>query len=234
MKVVICDEDRTAAAAAQSILQKIAVRRGMDLQVLCMATAAECYAYLLTDKADLVILETEIAGASGIELAKRLRENLGRAFALIFLTGSNEYAAESYEVDAAYYLLKPCEEKKMLLALERAHIFEKEKTIAVFDGKNILRLNKSDIIAVEVLNKNCRIYTAEQEYEVHTALSRLKQVLPSTYFWHVHRSYIVNIEHIEKQEDYDFYMTNGIRIPIRRSQFSEIKADYIQWMLHKI
>lgn len=231
MRIVLCDDDEKNLTATQKLLEEICEERGIDLEVFPFTSPAACIEFMLRHKADLVILAILMAEMLGTEAAKKLRMIHGNDFSLVFLSKSNDYAFESYAVDADYYILKPACKGKLLQAMERCDLFAKEDIVYIEEGKNTLKFNMQHIIAVEAFNKECRIYTAYEEYDVHTAFTKIKNILPEKIFWAVHRSYLVNVKHILKQEHNDFIMQNGLVVPISQTRVSLMKRRYAEWCL---
>lgn len=226
MRIVIYDEDKYCKLTKE-VLEAITTKHGIDIEVECFSRPELCYAYLLQNGTDLLIAEIIMPVEKGTDLTKRLRKKLGNSFAIIFLTVSNDYAVESYDVNACNYLLKPCSNDKFEQALFRCGLFDKENYIYLADGKNSIKFDLREIIAVEAFGKRCLVYTVKQQYEIHNQISKIAAVLPSSYFWQVHRSYLINISHIDSLQGYDFVMDNNLIVPIRRSKFSEIKKAYM-------
>ena len=92
---------------------------------------------------DIVFLDIYMNGITGIETAKKLRETDNQS-KIIFITTSNEFASESYEVKAYDYLIKPFSKERILKTIER--IFEDEKK-----NKKILDLPDGQIIPIDSL-----------------------------------------------------------------------------------
>lgn len=120
MKIAVCD-DRPNISKNRELLEKYqqTVRDWMS-QAEYFLSGAE-----LLDQAeerggyDLYLLDILMPGENGISVGKRLRQ-MGKQGELIFLTSSNDYAADSYEVRAFFYLLKPVEEEKLFRVLDQA------------------------------------------------------------------------------------------------------------------
>lgn len=229
MKVVICDKDKEAAAQAAGLLEHIAAERGLELEIRLLHSAGECLIFCQKHRPQLVILETILTGQPGTQLAAALRQQLGMSFSLIFLTSCNDFAAESYDVNADNYLLKPAGKKQLEQALARCGLFEKADFIYIRDGRDSLKISLRQLLAVEVLGKVCRLHMLREEHEVKNTLSHIRAQLPESIFWSVHRSYIINITCAVSLQGYDFVLQNGFKVPVSRSRFAAIKRDYISW-----
>lgn len=231
MRIVLCDDDEKNLKNTQKLLEEISEERGVDIEVFSFLSPADCIEFMREHSVDLVILAILMDEMLGIDVAKKLRMLHGNDFALVFLSKSNDYAFESYAVDADYYILKPACKGKLLKAMERCDLFAKEDIIHIEEGKNTLKFNMQHIIAVEAFNKQCKIYTVHDEYDVHTTFTKIRNALPEKIFWAVHRSYLVNINYVIRQEQNDFIMPNGLIVPISQTKVSQIKRRYAEWHL---
>lgn len=121
MKIAVCDDRPEHLKKIRELLGKYQqTRPGLESQAEYFLSGAE-----LLDQAeerggyDLYLLDILMPGENGISVGKRLRQ-MGKQGELIFLTSSNDYAADSYEVRAFFYLLKPVEEEKLFRVLDQA------------------------------------------------------------------------------------------------------------------
>lgn len=234
MKIVICDDELQELTAASNIIEEICREQQVKAELHCFAGLDACRDYLRQERADIVVLDIFVGSVLGTDFARELRASYGDSFALIFLSGSNEFASESYDVRAAYYLLKPVTKEKMFTALQQCGLLDGRQQIAVPVGRQQLTLNLRQIVAVEVIDKKCHIHTLQGNYEASISLSALLELLPEGQFWQVHRSFVINPEYVEEVRDFDFHMRGGMTVPIRRSGGADIKRRYMQWLFDRM
>ncbi|PAE43099.1 LytR/AlgR family response regulator transcription factor [Bacillus sp. 7884-1] len=194
-------------------------------------------------KPDLVFLDIELAEDSGLDLAKQL-ENLNSAPAIIFATAYDEFAYQAFELNAVDYILKPFDEERIGKTLEKIKKMQKigdqdlpinsplknsyNGKIAVLVDERIILLTYADIVYLESSEGKCTIETMDQKYKVSEALVVLEKKLTNTKFLRVHRSFIVNIDHIVEIEPwfnatYNLIMKNGSKVPVSRTYVKELK-----------
>ena len=226
MKIVVYDE-KNFAENTKTNLENIAAKHSIEVEVEYFSNPEDCFNYFVENQADLFVAEIDMPAEKGTDLAKRLRAKLNNRFVIIFLTTSNDYAAESYEVGACNYLLKPCDNIKLEKALIKCRLFDRVNYIYLADGKDSIKFEWQKIIAVEACGKQCLVYTTKEKYTIHNQINKIAAIMPTEVFWQVHRSYLINIRHITALKGYDFIMDNNLAVPIRRSKFSEIKKAYL-------
>lgn len=193
---------------------------------------------------DLVFLDIELEEGTGIELAGQL-ENLEHPPAIVFATAYDEYALQAFEADAVDYLLKPFEEERILHTLEKINKLRKmgEENVPVSqpirnensNGKiafsveeKIVLVPYTDILFVESSEGKSIIHTIKQEYKVNEPLVEVEKRLNLCRFLRVHRSYIVNLDHIDEIEPwfnstYNLMMKDGSKVPVSRTYMKDLK-----------
>ena len=131
----------------------------------------------------------------------------------VFITGYDEFAAEAFNISAADYIVKPVEQKRLYLAVEKvkrlieidevlSYKDEEEETRFEHIGKLIVRFDRSiyfipyeDIFFIEKVERKSVIHTKDKIFETYENLSMLEERLPNV-FIQTHRSYLVNFQHV--------------------------------------
>ena len=119
LQIAVCDDERAAADLIAGLARDWARGRGVEARVDTFASA-DALLFSLDDGApDVALLDIEMPGASGMELARLLRER-GERTQVVFVTGIIDHVFDGYDVDAVSYLLKPVRADRLFLALDRA------------------------------------------------------------------------------------------------------------------
>lgn len=175
---------------------------------------------------DVALLDIEMPGMNGMELARRLRGSQ-----IVFVTGIVDYVLEGYEVDAVAYLLKPVRDNKLAQALDRAVArIGAEKPSVLVEGR---RVDVGDIVCVEA-----RGHVAEVKLEDGTSLASrdgftaLKGELAkkTPLFVQAHRSYLVNVSHVRRITHAEVELDAGLCAPIARGRFDVVSDAWMAWM----
>lgn len=177
---------------------------------------------------DVVFLDIEMPGMTGLELVKSLQH----AYNVILVTSKSEYATEAFEGAVADYLVKPVEYDRFLQAVNKVkENLEKEKLLAEkedhiyvkSDGK-LFRLSYDNILFVEALADYVIFNTVNSKHIVHHTMKGIEKRLPESMFSRVHRSYIINRTKIFKIED--------LQVHVGEKAFS-IGASYKESLMEK-
>jgi DNA-binding LytR/AlgR family response regulator len=212
------DDNKIASLLLIQLLEQIPE---MKIAGVC-DSAVEASVFLSHNKVDLLFLDIEMPGMSGIELLKSMQEQ-----PLTILTSAKTgYAVEAFELNVVDYIVKPVLMPRLLSALRKAielieqeavHINNVEQDyIFIKDGKAIRKILFSDIYFMEAKGDYVKIHFADKYYVIHATLKVLEEKLSAKKFIRVHRSYIVAVEKIDYIEDNVLYLNT---IPVPLSEF---------------
>lgn len=205
MKCLIVDDNKMAQMAMKQLVSQV---KALELVAVC-SDAMEAYNYLTTEDIDLLLLDIEMPGMTGLELTKKLGN---KSPLIIFTTAKTDYAVEAFELNVVDYLVKPVTPARFLQAIEKAkevaeNSKKEEKTAAgldfvfVKDNGILKKLNVDDILYLEAMGDYVKVYTAQRFHVLHATLKSIEEKLPPSKFVRVHRSYIVSLSKIDFIQD---------------------------------
>lgn len=161
------------------------------------ASAAEALALAKGVHYDVVFLDVEMPGLTGLDAAPLVREQRDPP-AVVFVTAHAEYAVDAFAVEAFDYLLKPVDPERLARVIER--IADRgvdpgtpvEKIPVVAGGRTEL-LDYDQVHYVQADGDYSRVHTYDRSYLCTTSLGELEEKLPSNRFARIHRSHLVNL-----------------------------------------
>ena len=163
--------------------------------------------------------------------------SLDKDVKIIFLTASSEFALESYSVKASNYLLKPVEPARLIQCLSELNteIHQMPPGISVKGLHAVHRVKLMDIEYVEAQNKHVVFaMTTKMTVESPSALYIYEDKLTlADGFFKCHRSYIVNIHHIDMYTSKEIRMRSGAVIPVSRGYHKDFEAAYFSVLFGK-
>ncbi|MDR2594211.1 MAG: LytTR family DNA-binding domain-containing protein [Fibromonadaceae bacterium] len=230
MNILVCDDmkedaDRLAALIALS---------GFEAKTAVFTCPRQALDYFLSGaNIDACFLDIIMPKMNGIKLAEKLREN-NFANNIVFLTTSNDFASQSYQVQAFDYLLKPltCEKVNNIMdKLKKSQENEDKAGLTVVTQSTARFVLFRDISHVEVIRHLIYIKLLDKSIiKMYAVFSKIeKQLLEDSRFAKCHRSYIVNLNEIKTMINNELTMKNGSKIPISRS-YSQVKDKIVKWM----
>lgn len=185
---------------------------------------------------DIIFLDILMPMLNGIDAAKEIR-NHDKKTKIIFLTSSSEYAVESYTVKAYNYLLKPVSEATLFSCLDElaAELSLNAQTITIKGLYAMQKVSLDEIMYVEAQNKHI-IFTLTNGTTIKTTepLHTYQDILTlNDGFFKCHRSYIVNIYHIDTYTLKEIKMSSGYSIPVSRNCQKAFEAAYFNTLFGK-
>ncbi len=167
---------------------------------------------------DLVLLDLQMPGMSGLEVVRSLRGG-GHLPVIVIVTAYDEYALEAFDAGAIDYLLKPVGHERLARAVERAgrmtgrqaverlarlqeisdsRAASPSRKIVGKVGEEYFLLNTDEICAFQADGDIVWIITARKRYMATQTLKALQERLRLTSFRRIHRSALVNVDHVRK------------------------------------
>ena len=216
MNCLIVDDNKIARTTIRQLASRV-----NDIVIMgeC-ANAIDAYNFLQEQPVDLILLDIEMPGMTGLELTKHL---VNKRPLIIFTTSKKEYAVEAFELNVADYIVKPITPARFLQAIDKAReILESnveeirvEETEFIFfrDSNIVRRLKLDDILFAEAMGDYVKLHTTQKFFAIHTTLKAVEERLPASQFLRVHRSYIVALNKIDTMQD-GILMLNGKSLPV--------------------
>jgi two-component system LytT family response regulator len=199
---------------------------------------------------DVVLLDIQMPELSGIEVLERLH-GLDPPPAVVLTTAHDRYAVTAFELEAVDYLLKPFGARRLMSALERARqtvasratpgLLERARAILgapssglplerifVRDGTAVIPLAPAAIERIEGQDDYVMIHAEGRRHLVSLRMTDLEARLPNPPFLRVHRSHIVNLDHVERMVSLDdsrleVRLRSGAKVPVSRLRSQEIR-----------
>lgn len=213
MKYIIVDDEPIARRG----IEKLAGQIGSLELVGSFENAEAAGMFMIANQVDLVFLDIQMPGISGMDLAGQMSP----ATLIIFTTAYAEFAVDSYELDAVDYLLKPIRpdrfEKAVAKALSYHEILVSEKDknqmeqvesnfIFIKSDRRYFKVDFKNILFIEALKDYVIIQTVKQRLITHLNLKTIHEMLPQTIFLKPNRSYIINKDHIDSFSNNDIFI----------------------------
>ncbi len=235
MKIAIVDDEKIFLDQLNDIVANKLSEMGLEIEQLDLFHSAdEFFEVWKPQKYHVVFLDIYIDDDNGVDIARRIRETDSEV-SLIFCTTSNEFAAQSYEVDARYYLQKLITDEKVASMLKRVNFLrlEKNRILTLPDGFRCI-LHK--IRYTNYMNHSVIFYMDGAEpHSVYMSHSAAEKLLLSHYeFITINKGNIVNMDMVEKISNNIFHMKNGELLPISRRRFKEVSEAYARYQIKKM
>jgi two-component system LytT family response regulator len=205
IKAIIVDDERLARVNLKRLLET-----HPEVEIVGEASSCNGAIDLINqNNPQLIFLDIQLSGETGFDLLEMIENSIK----IIFVTAYDEYAIRAFEVNAIDYLLKPVNPERLKVAIERivtketaekseAKSYEYSDSIYVHLNNYASRFIKiSSITFIEPVGNYSKIVTIEGKHcLVLKTLKKWQEELPDNNFVRIHRSSIVNIEHVDRIE----------------------------------
>ncbi len=175
--------------------------------------------FIKSNEVDIVFLDIDMPGITGLELATLIPEQV----LVVFVSSHKEYAVNAFDISAFDFLSKPVKLSRLITSVQRAeeHLSNKntgggkanqEGFILKLDGV-YKRFQYDDILYLESMSNFMKIHTRDKVWVSYGTASFFEENLPALIFMRVHRQYIVNLRNMESFTSTELTI-NGKSIPV--------------------
>ena len=236
LRVVLVDDEPLVRLGLRRLLEQES-----DIELVAEgADGDQAVAVVREQRPDVLLLDMQMPGRTGLEVLASLGD--ARPRAVVFVTAHDGYAIEAFEQHAVDYLLKPFDQRRFRVALERvrerlrgdvaddrldrllASLMPQAPWLERIPAKvanRVTLVSVGDIHWIEAADNYVRLHTAEGQYAVRETMNSLADRLDPRHFARVHRSTIVNLGRVKEMlalpsGDYTVVLESGTRLTLSR------------------
>jgi two-component system LytT family response regulator len=247
IRAIIVDDEKGARESLSKMLEK----NCRQIEIVGKADSmASAYEVISEQKPDLVFLDIEMPNGNAFDLLEKFKEI---NFNIIFTTAYDHYAIKAIKFSAVDYILKPIDPEELVNAVKRLedkmgqknsldNQFKtllsnvkpgnKLKKVGIPDGDGLIFINLSDIIRCDSDgNYTFFILTNGKKIIASRTLGEYEQMFADDNFFRVHRSHLINLEHVKKYikgEGGYVVMTDNSQVEVSRRN----KNDFLEKLSH--
>jgi DNA-binding LytR/AlgR family response regulator len=186
-------------------------------------SAMEALEYLKANPVDLVFLDINMPDITGLDFSQLLPKNCG----IIFTTAYSQYAADAFNLNAIDYLVKPFDFVRFMKACQKAFDSlgkEEAETPYLFvkDSYDLVRIVLADLLYIQSEGNYLTFKEKDKKTVTRMTMTEALELLPSKNFMRVNKSYVVNLNHIQKIERHQVSVAEKEFVPIAANYHSEL------------
>ncbi len=217
----VCEDEAYFAEGLKTLLEEYVRQRDLDSDIRVFLDGESLLS--AGEEYDVILMDIRLPCGDGLEVMRRLRD-AGACSQLIFITAYQEYALRAFALDTVHYLLKPVTPESLFPAIDRAVkriAREKERVFLLAKGSAVVRIRLQEILYCEALDHRITIHTCSGEpYTFTGALDAVQERLDGRFF-RCHRSYLVNLDRVDRMEPGAAVVEGGSRVLIARRKQRE-------------
>lgn len=229
MKIVVCDDE---AVFRNTLIEHISTYKDAKYEVVAYSSGEEVLEHI--DEKDIYayILDIELGGMNGIELAKHIRKK-DLFVPIIYTTSYTSFAIDAFEVTAFRYLNKPITKDKLHKVLGQLdeYMGQNSKKLIICNKQESISLCYRDIIYIDIALRVVGVHTKDKTYHHHIPLKEVESDLNGDMFVKIAKNCIINIEHISEFTKRDVEMDNGDILYMSRNFSKAFKEKYMEFVI---
>lgn len=233
INIAICDDSIDfQEIITQKIMNCMINKFEMDCTIKCFSQLFDFQKHLENNKVDIAFLDIMVNDENSMDWSI---ENLNNNYTqIIFMTSYPQCAYNLSEANCCYYIIKSRMNNEVLTkairrALQNTTKKDPNLTIVKLGSKNYI-INYQDIIYIETFNNNLVLHIKDSDnITIYSSLKDYAEKLPPN-FLRCHKSYMVNMNHINGYEPHKFNVISGNEIPIPPKKYNEIINTYKNYL----
>jgi DNA-binding LytR/AlgR family response regulator len=232
LRIAVCDDEIFQRLDTINKLKNVLKNINFDYEIEEFSSGEN----LLSSEGyfDIVFLDIKMDKLSGIDTAKKIRENNSTS-KIIFITSFEEYVFESFDVSAFHYLIKPVSEEKILEITDKVlKAFHEEKNnnlyIVITKGRQSVKILLDTIYFFEMQNRIVTIHTTNGIIQYYDKISNIEKKISSNGFFRCHRSYIVNLKYVMKFDKSTITLDDNIKIMLSQSKYDDFSKSFLIYL----
>lgn len=221
MKIIICDDEIKYLTDLKKYVEKYMNSKFKSFTIDATTNPNEIINS--ANAYDLAFLDIEMNEINGISLAKELKKRNGKVV-VFFVTSYKKYLDDAMDLNIFRFFEKPFNPERLYSGLDKAmeYIDEAYVDFYVYNNQAQQRILVDDVIYLESMNRKVVLNSTQGKYVVKDKLEDWCRSLPNTFFYQVHKSYLVNLHYVDRYNYTELFLRNGDRIPIS----SRKQADF--------
>ena len=238
MNIAVVDDLKADSDRLVGFIDSYIEQHKLQRGTLDLFSSGETFLNTFTPgKYDLIFLDIYMDGITGMETAKRIRHT-DHDCRIVFITTSPEFAVESYDVSASFYLLKPIEKNGVFAALDRCGLqaAERARSIEIPTPYGKASLPIHEISYTEYARRQILVHFKNGQDLVVSMSQKDFSALLLQYPWFCDciKGILVSFEDVEKLLEDRFLLKSGVQIPISRLKYRDVREQFLEYSYSKV
>lgn len=223
MRIAVCDDEEFVCEIVERYIWEYIQKFGaleMDIEVECFSSGEELLESLASGGFyEIYFLDYEMGEKNGGEVGRAIRQRYSPTDSLIiYVSGHTEILPNVLDSYIFQFIKKPIDQLKFNQVFKNAihELSRFGRTFVVKRGKESIHLNMGQIYYLESVDRQVRVVTQDQTYMMYGKLDQLAEQFKGEAFVRIHKSFLVNLEHVGRFQPRSLVMENGHKLDISR------------------
>lgn len=230
MKILICDDEEKYVTELKAHVEEYMKNRFIKFETNSFTSANDFLES--NDSYDLAFLDIQMPDFNGLQVAKELRKRNNKVV-IFFVTAFNEFQDDAMDLRVFRFFEKPFDVERLYSSLDKAmeYIDESYVDVFIYNNKEYKKILVDDIVYIKRENRKIYLYTESEEFIVRETIEDWMEKLPITFFYLVHKSFLVNLHYVTKYNYTELFLLNNVRVPIaprKQAAFHKFWFTYLK------
>ncbi len=233
--IAICDDEEAALSILSSSLQGAFRSHNVEVNIDTYTRPRVMLAQMKSTNYDLLFLDIEMPGLSGIDVAQQLRHD-GNLVDIIFISNREDLVFDALRVNPRGFIRKTRFIQDVAGVIDTYFAYRNDKTqekvLVVRQRDQVLHISIEKLKYIEGSGKKQLAVTVDREepIEMSKSMQELEEELSGFGFLRIHKGYLVNYRFIRRIGEDEVVLTDDQRLPVSRRKHQEVRDQYMEWM----
>lgn len=230
MRILICDDEVQYVEKLKKHIEEYLKCRCIDFEIETESKPQNIVSNNVIYQ--LAFLDIQMDKIDGISLAKELKKRNSKVV-IFFVTSFKDYQDEAMDLRAFRFFEKPFDPVRLNSGLDKAmeYIDESYIDFYIYANNEQKQILMDDVIYVERINRQVSLVTTHGSYITRETFEDWCEILQNSFFFRVHKSYIVNLHYVSSYRYTELTVGNQVRVPIasrRQADFHKFWFAYLR------
>lgn len=225
----ICDDEKAYRDHVKTLCGSFLDTQNQERQFMEFTSGEEVLSYQ-GDKIHLLFLDIEMPGMDGLEVMEKVRGN-ELIWRIVFVTSHKELKWETIDLKTLAFLEKPVDRigvETCLKTVMRENGENIDVSLKTVDGDCYLKLDQ--ILFIQAQGNYVSVYSKKDEITGYDSIKTMEAQMKGTTMLRTHKSYLTNLQYVQKMSGVSLQMTNGCSVPIGRKYYQSVKEAYFTFL----
>lgn len=232
IRIGICDDEQVFRKKIADCVSECLENIQQQFEIVQFSSGEQVAEYD-GEQIQLLFLDIELENMNGLEVLKELLDKK-IVWRVVFVTSHDELMIEAFSVKTLGFLTKPVDPEKLTKLVDKVmDELAKNQVLQCSDGSEVFYVKTEDICYIQAIGNYSELHMIDQTRIVDGKLKIWQEKTCNMDIIRIHKSYIINLNHVMNWKNGQVMMSNGEKIPVGRSYIAVAKKAYFDFLKTK-